>query len=49
MSKYGKKLSESLHDDKSVGMEFILIWNAGAVTLLVILILIESIASCIAH
>lgn len=49
MSKYGKKLNKSLHDEDNVGMEFILIWNAAAVTLLVVLIFLETIGSCVAH
>jgi hypothetical protein len=40
MSKYGKKLNDSLHDDQSVGIEFILIWNAAAMTCLVILAIV---------
>lgn len=37
MSKYGKKLSKSLHDDENVGIEFILLWNAVAMTGLLVL------------
>ena len=44
MSKYGNKLSKSLHDEENVGMEFILIWNAVAMTGLLILGIIGMIA-----
>lgn len=45
MSKYGKKLAKSLHDEESVGMEFILIWNAVAMTALVVLAIIGMITA----
>ena len=37
MSKYGKKLNKSLHDEDNVAMEFILLWNAVAITGLLLL------------
>lgn len=49
MNKYGKKLNKSLHDEDNVGIEFILLWNAAAVSLLVVLIFIQAIASCVTH
>ena len=47
MSRYGKKLSDSLHDEQSVGIEFILIWNAAAMTFLVILAIVGMIQASI--